>query len=281
MAMEEASRSPAQRDGVTPMTGQQAPPDVAGHAAAAGGPTLDASEVARFSAIADEWWDPNGKFRPLHQIGPARLGFIRERVGSHFDRDPRRLKPYTGLDILDIGCGGGLIAEPLARLGATVLGIDPSPVNIEVAKAHAAPQALSVSYRPAQVEDVVAEGAAFDVVVCLEVVEHVPDVAAFIAACASLVRPGGIMVASTINRTLKAFALAIVGAEYVLRWLPAGTHRWDKFVTPGELEAAFAAAGLVMGRVEGLVYNPLADRWSRAANTDVNYLVTALRPSGC
>lgn len=241
--------------------------------------TLDEGEVARFAAMAAEWWDPNGKFRPLHQIGPARLSYIRDRLVEHFHLPTRGLKPFTGLRILDIGCGGGLISEPLARLGGAVMGIDPAEPNVNAARAHAEPQELTVTYRAAQVEDLAAEGATFDAVVCLEVVEHVPDVGAFLAACAGLVRPGGIMVLSTINRTVKAFALAIVGAEYVLRWLPVGTHQWDRFVRPDELGRHLAAAGLEIGHVEGLVYNPLTDIWSRGRDTDVNYLASAVRPA--
>ncbi len=187
------------------------------------GPTLDPDEVARFSRIAAEWWDPKGKFRPLHQIGPPRLAFIREHVCRHFKLDSGALRPLGGLNVLDIGCGGGLIAEPLTRLGARVTAIDPAERNIAIAKEHAGPQGLQIDYRVARVEDVAAAGETFDLVTCLEVVEHVPDVAAFIAECAKVVRPGGLAVFSTINRTMKAWALAIVGAEYVLR-LAAARH---------------------------------------------------------
>ena len=243
----------------------------------AGTGTVDAAEVARFSAIAAEWWDPHGKFRPLHQIGPPRLAFVRERICDHFALSQRDLKPFGGLRILDIGCGGGLIAEPLARLGARVTGIDPAARNIEVAKAHAEPQGLAIDYRAVTVEELAAAGEVYDAVVCLEVVEHVPDVAAFVATCAEVLRPGEVMVLSTINRTLKAYALAIIGAEYVLRWLPAGTHQWDRFVTPSELDGHVRAAGMRPGVASGLVYNPLADRWSLGADTDVNYLTTAVK----
>ena len=249
------------------------------------GSTLDAAEVARFGALAAEWWDPRGKFRPLHQLGPARLEFIRDRILEQLrpaihlaPQAPRGLKILTGISVLDIGCGGGLISEPLARLGAKVVGIEPVEANIAAARAHAEPQGLAIDYRAVRVEDLVAEGALFDAVVCLEVVEHVPDVAAFLATCAKVVRPGGVMVLSTLNRTLKAFALAIVGAEYVLRWLPVGTHQWQRFVTPDELERHLKAAGLKPGRFEGLVYNPLTDRWTLGRDTDVNYLAAATRP---
>lgn len=238
--------------------------------------TLDPEEVARFSRIAAEWWDPHGKFRPLHQIGPVRLSFVRQEICAHFARTG--LKPLGSLEVLDIGCGGGLVSEPLARLGAKVTGIDPSEKNVMAARAHAEPQGLAIDYQALRVEDLAQQGRQFDAVVCLEVVEHVPDVRAFIGQCAGLVRPGGIMVVSTINRTLKAFALAIVGAEYVLRWLPAGTHQWSRFVTPGELEGHLAAAGMRKLALEGMVYDPLRDRWLLARDTDVNYLLSATRP---
>lgn len=243
----------------------------------AGRQTLDDAELARFAALAAEWWDPKGKFRPLHQIGPVRLQFVRDRLVEHFKLEPRGLKPLAGLRVLDIGCGGGLICEPLTRMGAIVTGIEPTQANIEAAIAHAAPQGLGIDYRVATVEQLAEAGETFDAVVCLEVVEHVPDVGAFLKSCATLVRPGGAMVLSTINRTLKSFALAIVGAEYVLRWLPVGTHQWDRFVTPAELAGHVEAAGLRPGRIEGMVFNPLADRWSLSADTDVNYLMAAAR----
>ena len=261
----------------------------------ASGSNVDAAEVARFAALASEWWDPHGKFRPLHKLGPARLEFIRDQLVEHFGRthgqEPasptaslpiRRssgsLRPLAGLAVLDIGCGGGLIAEPLARLGAKVTAIDPAEANIQAARAHAEPQGLVIDYRAVRVEGLAAEGARFDAVVCLEVIEHVPDVAAFIATCAEAVRPGGILIVSTLNRTLKSFALAIVGAEYVLRWLPVGTHQWQRFVTPAELERHLTAAGLKPGRCEGLVYNPLADSWTLDRDCDVNYLTAATSP---
>lgn len=236
--------------------------------------TLDANEVERFSRIAAEWWNPNGKFRPLHQIGPPRLAFIRNAGVQHFARDANALKPLAGLKALDIGCGGGLVSEPLYRMGATVTGIDPSEQNIAIAKGHAGPQDLAIDYRAARVEDLIAAGESYHIVACLEVVEHVPDVAKFVAECATLVRPGGIAVFSTLNRTYKAWLLAIIGAEYVLGWLPRGTHQWDRFVTPEELEGYASAAGLTAGHFEGIVYNPLKDAWSLAADTDVNYLVS-------
>ena len=241
--------------------------------------TLDASEVRRFGDLAAEWWDPKGKFRPLHKLGPARLAFIRQEIVRHFARPPGGLRPFQGLSVLDIGCGGGLVSEPVARLGATVTGIDPAPENIAAASAHAASQVLAIDYRACRVEDLVADGRTFDCVLCLEVVEHVPDVAAFLSECAKLVRPGGLMILSTINRTVKAYALAIVGAEYILRWLPVGTHQWERFVTPDELARHAAAAGLAISHREGLVYNPLTDAWSLSADLDVNYMASAGRPA--
>lgn len=239
---------------------------------------LDAGEVARFEQISREWWDATGKFRPLHQIGPARLTFIRDSLVQHFNPQPSPLRPLKGLRLLDIGCGGGLVSEPLARLGADVTGIDPGLENVRAAERHAQAQALTIDYRQTTVEALVAEGATYDAVVCLEVVEHVPDVGRFVTACAHLVRPGGMAVFSTINRTLKSYALAIVGAEYVLGWLPRGTHRWDRFVTPGELTEHLAAAGLRTGRTDGVVYDPLHDAWSLSGDTGVNYMLAAAKP---
>ena len=241
--------------------------------------TLDPAEVARFARIASEWWDPKGKFRPLHRLGPTRLAFIRSRLAAHFGRTDGGLKLLDGITALDIGCGGGLITEPLTRLGCRMTGLDPAPENIAAARAHADEQDLAIDYRAATVEALVAEGALFDAVLCLEVVEHVPDPGAFLALCARLVRPGGLLIASTINRTVKAYVLAIVGAEYVLRWLPVGTHQWERFVTPDEMARYLAAAGLGTASCEGMVYDPLADRWSLSLDTDVNYLAAAAKPA--
>lgn len=240
--------------------------------------TIDPNEVDRFARLAERWWDPNGEFRPLHKLAPARLSFLRTQLVQHFGLPERSARPLSGLSILDIGCGGGLISEPLARLGARVTAIDPAEENIAVARRHAEPQGLDVDYRACRAEDLVAERAEFDAVVCLEVIEHVPDQRAFVATCAALVRPGGLLILSTLNRTLKAYALAIIGAEYVLRWLPIGTHQWDRFVTPDELSEHCAAAGLHRPVFEGLVYSPLSDRWSLASDTDVNYLAAAAKP---
>jgi 2-polyprenyl-6-hydroxyphenyl methylase/3-demethylubiquinone-9 3-methyltransferase len=244
--------------------------------------TLDPAEIERFARAAAEWWDTGGKFRTLHQIGPARMTFLRDRLLQHFGRPPGDRpagKPLAGLSILDIGCGGGLVCEPLARLGADVTGIDPALESIEAARRHAEAQGLAIAYRIARVEDLAAEGRAFDAVSCLEVVEHVPDVGAFLKTCASLVRPGGLMLLSTINRTAKAYLLAILGAEYVLRWLPVGTHQWERFVTPGELAGHLRAAGLGAPIYRGLVYSPLADTWSLSDDIDVNYFASAPKAS--
>jgi len=234
--------------------------------------TLDAEEIDRFARLASEWWDADGKFRMLHRIKPARLGFLRDAMVGHFALSGTGLRPLAGLRVLDVGCGGGLIAEPLARLGARVT------EAIEAARRHAAGQGLDIDYRAGRVEELAAEAAAFDAVVCLEVIEHVPDVAAFLKTCAGLVRPGGQMLLSTLNRTVKAYLLAIVGAEYILRWLPVGSHQWERFVTPDELARHLRAAGLGAPVVKGLVYNPLADTWSLGADTDVNYMAAAAKP---
>jgi 2-polyprenyl-6-hydroxyphenyl methylase / 3-demethylubiquinone-9 3-methyltransferase len=258
----------------------------ASHDAQTVGHTLDQGEVDRFARLASEWWNPGGKFRTLHQIGPARLGYLRDELVRHFQRPgsspssspSSSMKPLTGLTLLDVGCGGGLICEPLSRLGGQVTGLDPAIENIEAARRHAAGQELAINYRDARVEDLEAEQRTFDAVICLEVVEHVPDVGAFLKSCGRLVRPGGLMLLSTINRTVKAYLLAIVGAEYVLRWLPVGTHQWDRFITPDELARHLTAAGLVPSPARGLVYNPLADVWSIGSDTDVNYMAGAAKP---
>lgn len=241
--------------------------------------TLDPAEIDRFARLASEWWDANGKFRTLHQIGPARLTFLRDQLVGHFGAGKGAgLRPLEKLSILDVGCGGGLVCEPLARLGATVTGLDPAPENIEAARRHAAGQDLAIDYRVGRIEDLVAEGRSFDAVACLEVVEHVPDVGAFLKTCAALVRPGGLMLLSTINRTTKAYLLAIVGAEYVLRWLPVGTHQWERFVTPEELGRHLRGAGLGAPVLQGLIYSPFSDIWALSGDTDVNYFAAAAKP---
>ena len=239
--------------------------------------TIDPAEVARFERIAETWWDPSGPMRALHKFNPVRLAYVRDEACRRFGRDPKSVRSLEGLSVLDVGCGGGLLSEPLARLGAAVTGLDPAPTNVAVAKLHAEHGGIAVDYREETVEALVARGERFDVVLAMEVVEHVTDVSAFVKACGEAVRPGGFLVMATINRTLRAFALAIVGAEYVLGWLPRGTHQWDKFVTPEELRTAIAAAGLALTDTRGVVYNPLRDQWALAADTAVNYMVLAVR----
>ena len=237
--------------------------------------TIDAGEVERFSAMAAEWWNPNGKFRPLHKFNPIRLAYVRDQVAARFGRDPRAARPFEGLRILDIGCGGGLLCEPMARMGAEVVGADASETNIEVARLHAAESGVSVDYRAETAEALADAGEQFDVILNMEVVEHVADMDLFIEKCAQMVKPDGLMFVATINRTLKALGLAIVGAEYVLRWLPRGTHQYGKLVRPDELEQALARAGMRIADRTGVTYNPLADRWQRSKDMDVNYMVLA------
>lgn len=230
-------------------------------------------EVARFDALGDDWWDPSGPMAPLHRINPIRIAWLRDVIGRHYRRTG--VDPLEGLRVLDIGCGAGLLAEPLSRMGAVVTGLDPAPTSIGIARAHAAATGAELTYREGTVEDLAREGAEFDVVLAMEVVEHVHDVPAFIASAASLVNPGGLIALSTLNRTLKSFALAIVGAEYVLRWLPAGTHRWEQFVTPDELAAALRAAGLREKTRQGMSYDPLRREWKLSRDLAVNYFMAA------
>jgi 2-polyprenyl-6-hydroxyphenyl methylase/3-demethylubiquinone-9 3-methyltransferase len=237
--------------------------------------TADSDEVARFAAIAEEWWDVNGKFRPLHQLAPVRMAFIRSHIVKHFDLNNDTDTPLQGLRILDVGCGGGLVSEPLARLGADVTAIDAAARNIEVASVHAEQVGLNIDYRNAQPEDLAVEGLIFDVVVSLEVVEHVADLDAFLAACAMMVRPGGGLVLSTINRTVNSLALAKVMAEYVLRWVPAGTHDWKKFVKPSELAASLRPTGVEITALEGMSYDPLGDIWRLSNDLEINYMAYA------
>jgi 2-polyprenyl-6-hydroxyphenyl methylase/3-demethylubiquinone-9 3-methyltransferase len=237
--------------------------------------TIDEAEIARFSALAETWWDPRGKMAVLHKFNPVRLAYVRDAACRRFERDAKQLDCLKGLRILDIGCGGGILSEPLARLGARMVGADPAEKNIAVAKLHAEQSGLAVDYRATTAEALADAGERFDIVLAMEVVEHVADVTLFVTRCAEMVKPGGLMIAATINRTLKSFALAIVGAEYVLRWLPRGTHSWDKFVTPDELEIAMERAGLRTTDERGVIYNLLADRWELSTDTDVNYMVLA------
>jgi 2-polyprenyl-6-hydroxyphenyl methylase/3-demethylubiquinone-9 3-methyltransferase len=243
------------------------------HEAEAPASSVDEAEIAKFARLAVSWWDEAGAFRPLHRMNPARLSIVRDVLAAHFARDIKAEKPLAGLKLLDIGCGGGLVAEPLTRLGAEVTGIDASAENIHVARAHAQAGGLRIDYRAATAETLVAEGLEFDAVLALEVVEHVPSARDFVVAAARLVRPGGMLIVSTINRTLKALALAKLGAEYVLRWAPIGTHDFRKFVRPLELRAAFEAAGLAPHPPTGIVYDPLKDDWRASLDCDINYFM--------
>jgi 2-polyprenyl-6-hydroxyphenyl methylase/3-demethylubiquinone-9 3-methyltransferase len=240
--------------------------------------TIDAAEIRKFERMAADWWAPEGKFRPLHRLNPARLAFVRDVAAAHFSRDAKSGRPLTSLGILDIGCGGGILSEPLARLGGTVVGIDPSEANIAAARHHAEASGLVIDYRATTAEALAEAGNVFDIVLAMEVVEHVADMPAFIRVAASLTKPGGLLFVATINRTAKAFALAILGAEYILRWLPRGTHDYARLVRPSELEAALDSAGLEMHESTGVRYDPLAGSWSRSADMDVNYMVAAGKP---
>jgi len=258
----------------------QAQPDVEPPA----GASVDPAEIAQFERLGEDWWSETGPMAALHQINPIRLRWMRDAMIDTFTardgsrREPAAMRALDGLSILDLGCGGGLLTEPLARMGADVLGVDPAPGNVEIARAHAEQTGAAARYRAASVEDLRAEGARFHVVCAMEVVEHVRDPANFIADAAALVQPGGLFFCSTINRTLKSFALAIVGAEYVLRWVAPGTHKWDKFVTPEELESWIVAAGLDLRALAGVTYSPFTRRWSTSRDLDVNYMVVARRP---
>jgi 2-polyprenyl-6-hydroxyphenyl methylase/3-demethylubiquinone-9 3-methyltransferase len=212
---------------------------------------------------------------PLHKFNPVRIGYVRDEAAQRFGRDPKKLDSMKGLRMLDIGCGGGLLSEPLARLGASMTGVDPSETNIEAAKQHAGQSGLAIDYRCTTAEGLAEAGEQFDIVLAMEVVEHVADVPLFVQSCAAMVKPGGLMIAATLNRTLKSFALAIVGAEYILRWLPVGSHRWDKFVTPNELEIAMELGGLRVTASQGVIYNIIADRWQLSSDTDVNYMLVS------
>jgi len=237
--------------------------------------TIDDADVARFSAMADEWWDPTGKFKPLHKFNPVRLEYIKEKVCENFDRDTKDPKAFKGLRLLDIGCGGGLLSEPMARLGAQVVAADASEFNIEVAKIHAEQSGLDIDYRATTAEDLEAAGEKFDVILNMEVVEHVSDVNLFMSSCARMVKPNGLMFVATINRTLKARALAIFMAENVLRWLPKGTHEYEKLVKPEEIEAPISIEGMEIIDKTGVFYNVLQDRWNKSRDMDVNYMVLA------
>jgi len=244
---------------------------------AASGATIDDAELGRFAAQADAWWDPAGSLRMLHRLNPVRLGFIRSRLVRHFHRDPSQLRPFVGLGLIDIGCGGGLVAEPMARLGFSVTGVDAEPEAIATARAHADAAGVDIDYRVAEVESMAAAGLRFDAVLALEVIEHVADRDAFLEAFARLLAPGGAAVIATLNRTARSFALAIVGAEYLLGWLPRGTHDWRKFVRPSELILGLRRNHLRATEITGVGYDPIRGEWALSSRLDVNYLVVAER----
>jgi 2-polyprenyl-6-hydroxyphenyl methylase/3-demethylubiquinone-9 3-methyltransferase len=242
--------------------------------------SIDPAEVARFSALAAEWWDPRGKLAPLHRLNPVRLGFIREQALARFGRDAAARRPFEGLRLLDIGCGGGLVSEPMARLGFAVTAVDASEDGLGAARAHAADVGLSIDYRCATAEALLAEGAGpFDVVLNMEVIEHVADPGQYLRDTARLIAPGGLMILATLNRTLKSLALGKVGAEYVLRWLPAGTHDWRRFLTPDELRGFLAGEPYAVEGPFGVAFQLLSGRWTRSADADVNYMMTVAVPS--
>lgn len=239
--------------------------------------SIDPGEVAKFSALAAEWWDPAGKFAPLHKFNPVRLSFIREQAAVRFGRDARSLKPFEGLSLLDIGCGGGLLSEPMARLGFAVTGADASEKNIGTARTHAAQSGLAIDYRAVTAEALAEEGLAFDVVLNMEVVEHVADVGAYLSACARLVKPGGITIVATLNKTLKSLALAKFAAEYVLGWMPRGTHDWNRFISPAQLRQELEEVGLSILKTQGVFFDALAWDWRLSSDVDVNYMVVAAK----
>ena len=240
--------------------------------------TIDPSEIAKFQAMAEAWWDPDGMFKPLHMLNPCRLDYITQQIAAEFDRDSSAAAPFAGLRILDIGCGGGLLAEPMARLGAEVVGADAAERNIPVARLHAEQSGLDIDYRHTTAEDMAAAGERFDVVLNMEVVEHVADPQAYLTACQELLNPGGLMVCSTINRNPKSFAMAIVGAEYIMRWLPKGTHEWSKFITPDELYGLIRTAGLDPVDRKGFVFNPITWSWGLSdRDLSVNYVTASVR----
>lgn len=241
--------------------------------------TINDAEVAKFTAMAEQWWDPKGKFKPLHKFNPVRLTYIRQSLLSHFGRDGGAMRPFEGLRILDVGCGGGLLCEPLTRLGADVTGIDAAERNIAIARLHAGKSGLDITYQATTSETLAAAGQRFDVVLNMEVVEHVDNVPLYMKSCADLVAPGGLMLTATINRTLRARALAVFAAERVLRWLPVGTHDWTKFLTPEEIKALVTRNGLTVTAESGVVFHPLADEWRLSPDMGINYMVLAARPA--
>jgi len=241
--------------------------------------TIDPAEVAKFEAMAAEWWNPEGKFKPLHMLNPCRLDYITRQIAAEFDCDLAAARPFAGLRILDIGCGGGLLAEPMARLGATVVGADAAPRNIPVAQLHAEQSGLAIDYRHTTAEDLAEAGEQFDVVLNMEVVEHVANPQSYLTACRMLLKPGGLMICSTLNRNPKSFVMAIVGAEWVMRWLPKGTHDWSKFITPDELYALLRGAGLDPVDRKGMVFNPVGWSWSLSSrDLSCNYVTASVKP---
>lgn len=237
--------------------------------------TVDAAEIAKFTAMADEWWDPAGKFKPLHKFNPVRIAYLRDTIAAHVGSDATKPKSLKNLSLLDIGCGGGLLAEPMARLGATVTAIDAAEKNIAVASLHAKKQNLEIDYRCTTAEDVARTKKQFDVVLAMEIIEHVADVTAFLESCAKLVKPGGLLFVATLNRTAKSYLFAIVGAEYVLGWLPKGTHEWKKFLKPSEIVMPLESLGLKTREITGVSYNPIKDSFSVSRDTAVNYMLVA------
>ncbi|WP_417804776.1 bifunctional 2-polyprenyl-6-hydroxyphenol methylase/3-demethylubiquinol 3-O-methyltransferase UbiG [Thalassospira lucentensis] len=241
--------------------------------------TANSEEIARFSAMAEKWWDPNGVMKPLHKFNPVRLELLRDNICAHLGRDPNTIEPLKDIEIIDIGCGAGLLSEPLARMGAKMTSLDAAQNNIDVAKVHAVQSGLEIDYRCGTPEMLADEGKQFDIVLNMEVIEHVDDPQFFMQACASVLKPGGLMFIATLNRTLKSLALAKIGAEYVLRWVPAGTHDWRKFVKPSEMSGYLRGAGLNMVDITGVAYNPINDTWAPAPHDlDINYMVIAQKP---
>lgn len=259
--------------------------------------SLDPEEIARFTKVSAQWWDENGAFKPLHQLNPTRIRYIRDQILAHYkrsfdsssipdnDSNDQPTPPshtlnsqiFQGLSILDVGCGGGLVCEPLCRLGAKVTGVDGSEPTVEIAKAHGILMGLDIDYQARTVESLAEKGEMFDVVLALEIVEHVADVPTFVEACARVVKPGGLIIFSTLNRTVKSYLMAIIGAEYVTQWVPKGTHEWSKFLTPAELAAPIRDQGLTITHIQGMVFNPLKWGWELKADTDVNYFITAIK----
>jgi len=240
-------------------------------------PSLDPSEVEKFSALAAEWWNPKGKFGVLHVFNPVRLQYIKEQACARLALDPLERRPFAGKRFLDIGCGGGLLSEPMARLGASVVGVDPSEKNIKTASVHALEVGLDIDYRVGTAEDLERAGERFDVILNMEVIEHVADPRAYAATCCRMLNPGGLMFVATLNRTLKSFGLAIIGVEYVLGWLPKGTHQWEKFITPTELKGWLTENGVTVQDESGVTYSPLSREWRKSRDMDVNYMVVGER----